>query len=355
MEEQMLRPYRNENAAYDDVFLFFLNQHKHRVLPPALFNITPRELNQLVAPQSMAFRLLLRNCIPYLELIRWDKPTGTNLMFWPFAWGLTMAAYDQRMPVATYVPCLAGCLFAAFIIRSSACTVNDIFDRNFDAQVQRTKNRPLPSGRISVKAASVYLLGQYLIGVSFFCSTMHDLALQLALFQLVPLFGIYPLMKRLTNWPQAWLGVAMNFGFVTAWVSQNSPSNNFLIVVVMMGCWCWTMMYDTIYACQDIQDDVKAGVHSSAIAFGSWIRPMLFLFGLTFFSAFLVAGALNHHGLAYYVISIGGLGIHLAWQCLTVDLDSPKSCWDNFQSNGTLGLVIWGGILVDYLYSCSRP
>ncbi|KAG6815765.1 hypothetical protein H0H93_009059, partial [Arthromyces matolae] len=206
-----------------------------------------------------------------------------------------MAAYRERTPLVAYALRLAECLFAAFIVRSSACTVNDIFDRNFDAQVERTKNRPLPSGRLSVKAASIFLLAQYLIGAIFFFATTKGRALQVALFQLVPLFAIYPLMKRVTDWPQAWLGVAMNF--------------------------------DTIYACQDIKDDVKAGVRSSALALGSIIKPMLIIFGLTFLVTFGVAGLLNHQGPVYFVISIGGLAAHLIWQLVTVDLDVPESCW----------------------------
>ncbi|KAK7446660.1 hypothetical protein VKT23_014355 [Stygiomarasmius scandens] len=128
-------------------------------------------------------------------------------------------------------------------MRSSACTVNDIFDRNMDAGVERTKNRPLPSGRVSLFAATAFLSFQYIIGITFFYFTVSDLALWIALAQLLPIFAIYPLLKRVTYWPQAWLGFAMNFGFVTAWVSTTDCLNWPLLCAAMIACWCWTMLY----------------------------------------------------------------------------------------------------------------
>ncbi|KAF9059384.1 UbiA prenyltransferase family-domain-containing protein [Rhodocollybia butyracea] len=288
---------------------------------------------------------------PYLELIRLEKPTGIKLMFWPFAWGLTMAAYSVKMPWNTYTFHLMQCLVGAFIIRSSACTINDIFDRKMDAGVERTKNRPLASGRISVFAASIYVLIQYAIGIAWFYFTVEDLALWVALVQLLPIFAIYPLLKRVTYWPQAWLGFAMNFGLVTAWVSTTNTFNSPLLVTAMSGCWSWTMLYDTIYACQDIEDDVKMGVRSTAILFGSHIRPLLTACGSVFVILFCSAGILNGQGPAFYVISVGGLLLHLIWQWKTVDLEIPQSCWDNFNSQGRLGCIIWLGLVIDYVYS----
>ncbi|GLB39545.1 putative ubiA prenyltransferase family protein [Lyophyllum shimeji] len=276
---------------------------------------------------------------PYLELIRLEKPTGTILMFWPFAYGLTMATYHVGLPLSRYSAELAKCLFAAFILRSSACTVNDIFDRKVDAGVERTKNRPLASGRISVLAATIYLFVQYIIGVAFFYLTVRGLALWVALFQLLPLFAIYPLLKRVTHWPQAWLGFAMNFGFITAWVSLTGHLDVPLLSAAMAGCWCWTMLYDTIYACQDIKDDVKMGVRSTAILFGSWIRPLLMLCGSILVTMLGVAGHVNGQGLPYFLLSVGGTAAHLAWQFMTVDLEVPSSCWENFKRNGHLGWI----------------
>ncbi|KAF9555508.1 UbiA prenyltransferase [Agrocybe pediades] len=285
---------------------------------------------------------------PYLELIRIEKPTGTVLMFWPFAWGLTMAAQTVQLPLNVYCLELAKCLFGAFVVRSSACTVNDLFDRHVDAGVERTRNRPLASGRITVLNATLFLFFQYLVGITFFFYTTRDIALWAAMFQLFPLFLIYPLLKRYTHWPQAWLGFAMNFGYITAWTTTTNSINLRVVLPAVAGCWCWTMLYDTVYACQDIQDDIKMGVRSTAILFGSWIRPLLVCCGLSFLTFLALAGALNCNGPAYFIISIGGTAIHLVWQYLTVDLEEPNSCWANFNRNGKLGWIIWGGMVADY-------
>jgi len=244
---------------------------------------------------------------------------------------------------------LGRAFVCAFLLRSSACTINDIFDRNMDAGVERCKTRPLPSGRVSVVAATLYLFTQYALGVAFLLFTEKGLALRVALFQMLPLFAIYPLMKRVTYWPQAWLGFAMNFGFVAAWVSVTQSVDYPVLTLAMASCWCWTMLYDTIYACQDIRDDVKMGVRSTAILFGSWIRPLLIMFGILFISLIAVAGVYNGQGMPYFTVSIGGTVLHLFWQYLTVDLEVPKSCWTNFNRNGQLGWIVWGGLMADYV------
>ncbi|KAF8153319.1 UbiA prenyltransferase family [Crassisporium funariophilum] len=270
-------------------------------------------------------------------------------MFWPFAWGLTMAAYRTSLPIKSHNLALFKCLLWAFILRSSACTINDIFDRKMDAGVERTRNRPMASGRISVPAATIFLLVQYAVGIVFFYLTVHDLALWVALFQLLPLFAIYPLLKRWTHWPQAWLGFAMNFGLITAWIAITGAVDGPLLGISILGCWCWTMLYDTIYACQDIEDDVKMGVRSTAILFGTWIRPLLVGCGLTFVAMLAMAGYLNSQGPAYFVLSVGGTATHFVWQYMTVDLNIPSSCWKNFNRNGQLGWIVWGGLMIDYI------
>lgn len=301
-------------------------------------------------PLKFPLGLVSKPIRPYLELIRFEKPTGTILMFWPFAWALTMSAHRTHLPLARYGVEIIKCFIGAFLLRSSACTVNDIFDRKVDAAVERTRNRPLASGRISVFAATIYLFAQYVLGVIFFVLTIKGLALNVALFQLLPLFGIYPLLKRTTHWPQAWLGFAMNFGFITAWVSTTGHFDVRVLAAAMTGCWCWTMLYDTVYACQDIRDDIKTGVRSTAILFGPWIRPLLVACGVVFVAAMGLAGYFNGQGPFYFVLSIGGAMAHLVWQYLTVDLDVPQSCWDNFNRNGKLGWIIWAGLMGDYLY-----
>ncbi|KAJ3528987.1 hypothetical protein NMY22_g9187 [Coprinellus aureogranulatus] len=192
---------------------------------------------QSIPPPKFPLGLFPNPVRPYLELIRLEKPTGTILFFWPFAWGLTMAAYRIRSSPSAYSLDLLKCLVGAFLLRSSACTVNDIFDRDVDAGVARTRNRPLPSGRISVSGAAIFLLVQYALGVGFFVLTIDGIALYVALFQLFPLFGIYPFLKRITHWPQAWLGLAMNFGFITAWVATTGSFDVQVLAAAMSGCW----------------------------------------------------------------------------------------------------------------------
>ncbi|KAJ7648275.1 UbiA prenyltransferase family [Mycena polygramma] len=284
---------------------------------------------------------------PYLELIRLEKPTGTILMFWPSAWGLTMAAYATGLPLHVYLTQVAKALVSAFLLRSSACTINDIFDRKVDAGVERSKTRPLPSGRISVQAATMYLFLQYALAPAIVIIPPHTLVRPLM--PVVLRFAIYPLLKRVTHWPQAWLGFAMNFGFVTAWLSVQGAVDYRVITAAMISCWWSVLILHTIYACQDIRDDVKMGVRSTAILFGSWIRPLLIAFGIIFVCMLAVAGALNGQGTPFFAISIGGTLLHLCWQLDTVDLNIPKSCWDNFNSNGRLGWIVWAGLMADYI------
>ncbi|PPQ79022.1 hypothetical protein CVT25_002331 [Psilocybe cyanescens] len=276
---------------------------------------------------------------PYLELIRLEKRVSivySNGLDSYIAWGLTMAAFSIQLPVKTYAIELLKFLIGAFILRSSACTVNDIFDRRVDAGVERTRNRPIPSGRISVFAAIIFLFAQYAVGIAFFYFTVKDTA-----------FAIYPILKRYTHWPQAWLGFAMNFGFITAWVATTKVIDIPLLLTSIMACWCFTKYaLDTVYACQDIEDDLKTGVRSTAILFGNWIRPLLRSQGGS--------------------ISRGVPILFFQWE-EPVCLDVPKSCWStyligimhrkadhkfkpvNFNRNGQLGWIIWSGLIVDYL------
>ncbi|KAJ6471928.1 UbiA prenyltransferase family, partial [Mycena sanguinolenta] len=268
------------------------------------------------------------------------------------AWGFTMGAYAIALPLNAYWTGVAKCLISAFVIRSSACTINDILDRKFDAGVGELccfcsgpliklfGYRPLPSGRISVQAATLYLLWQYAFRIAFVCLTERGLA-----------FAIYPLLKRVTYWLQAWLGLAMNFRFITAWISVAGTVNYGVLSAAMGSCWCWTMLYDTIYTCQDIRDDIKVGVRSTAILFGNWIRPLLLLSGIFFVSLLAAAGVLNSQGIPFFALSIlvGGTIVHLSWQFRTVDLDVPESCWRNFKSHGALGWIIWAGLMLDYV------
>jgi len=291
---------------------------------------------------------------PYLELIRFQKPTGTIIMFWPFAWGLTMAAYRTNLDLNTYWMEIARLLVAAFIVRSSACTINDIFDRKFDAGVERSKNRPLASGRVSVFGAVAFLVAQYLVAVLFYFS-YQGIAFYTAITQLLPVFIVYPLMKRVTYWPQAWLGVGLSFGLPISWASvTGNLDETELIGIMMFGIWAWCMHIDTIYACQDRRDDVKVGVKSTAVMLGDYVRPFTSVCAAMFAGALWYAGSLNGQSDIFTYIGVGGTVAHLVYQYAIVDLDVPSSCWQNFLSNGHLGLIPWIGLLLDYLHKIDR-
>ncbi|KAI0692904.1 UbiA prenyltransferase family [Cytidiella melzeri] len=286
----------------------------------------------------------------YYELTRLHKPVmGNTLMFWPCAWGLTMAAYCNGTSLA--VLAYQTLLFAigSTLLHSAACVLNDICDVEFDKQVERTRSRPLPSGVVSVSEAWILLFVLLLPTIAMTMLSNHTTTL-LALFGIVPLHALYPLMKRWTYWPQAWLGLAMNWGYVVAWfaVTDNTSSKTSTISSFFFGTVCWTIVYDTIYACQDREDDVAAGIKSTAVLFGSYVRPILIVFTLAFLAFLLYAGVLNGQSVGYFVVSCGGSAVHFVWQFWTWKVERPEDGGNKFQANGWTGLVIWIGMLVDY-------
>ena len=169
------------------------------------------------------------------------------------------------------------------------------------------------------------------------------------MFGIFPLHAIYPLMKRWTNWPQAWLGWAMNWGVWVAYITVRHQIDLHIVGALFLGSICWTIVYDTIYAHQDKLDDIKAGIGSTAVLFGDNSKLILSIFASVFVSAIAYAGYNNHQGPAFYAVSVFGTAAHFAWQIGTVDLDIPSSCFEKFLSNGNyLGGIVWSGILLDY-------
>lgn len=298
--------------------------------------------------QTPTVRSFAATVKPWIQLTRIHKFAGTMVLFWPFAWSFTMAARVMHLELPTYM----GGLFKGFIgsslLHSAGCIWNDILDREFDSQVERTKNRPIASGAIGVPGALVFLFIH--LAVLFTMIWNFDPhAFQFGVISIVVLPGIYPFIKRISYWPQAWLGLAMNVGVPMAWLSQGQglPLS---IITMYAGCWAWTMWYDTIYACQDKRDDVKAGVKSTALLFGDVIKPILTVFASALVVSLWVAGQMNDMGVYYKVISVGGAISYLVMDTITVDLDSPKSCWASFHRNGfQFGGLVWAGVLADYV------
>ncbi|EPQ52932.1 hypothetical protein GLOTRDRAFT_45519, partial [Gloeophyllum trabeum ATCC 11539] len=213
---------------------------------------------------------------------------------------------------------------------------------------ERTKTRPLASGAISLNEALICLL-LHLIACAWMISWSNSVAQGFALFGVFPLHALYPLMKRWIDWPQAWLGLAMNWGFTVAWAGETGRMDLSLFIPLIIGSACWTIVYDTIYACQDKEDDRKAGVKSTALLFGSEVRPILSCFAAIFIGCLWHVGVVNEHSAPFFIISIAGAAMHLIWQLRTVDVDDPADCWGKFKANGDTGFIIWAGILADYI------
>ncbi|KAJ3479714.1 hypothetical protein NLI96_g8863 [Meripilus lineatus] len=280
---------------------------------------------------------------PYLELSRVRKLTGKAFIFWPFAWGLSMAAYRTGLPLQTYVTDMLRFFCVAYIVHSSCCTINDMFDRDVDAGVERTKDRPLPSGRVSMFAAFIHLLFQYGIGI-WFIKSMDETA-----------FFIYPLFKRFTNWPQAYLGFVISFGLIVAWVDTTHSIDPKLLAAMFVASTCWTIQYDTIYACQDREDDVKMGVGSTAVLFGNCVVPFVQVNALIFVAFLIYAGNLNNQGVWYYLVTIGGTTVSLLRQFSMLDVKDASSCANAFKQNAQLGWIVTLGIALDCYFTLQVP
>ncbi|KAF5387186.1 hypothetical protein D9615_001585 [Tricholomella constricta] len=273
------------------------------------------------------------NLKPWVDLTRASKFAGTMVVFWPFAWGLTMAARTISMPIVNFCSLMVVGLIGAFLSHSAGCVWNDILDRHFDAKVDRTKHRPVASGKVSVLGASLFLCA-HLVILIFMIWDVNRLAWTVGLLALFPLTGIYPFMKRVTYWPQAWLGIAINIGISMSWAIATStipPSS----LVLSAGCFFWTLWYDTIYACQDKKDDVNAGVKSTALLFGSHVKQVLAVFGSMMIGGLTISGIMNNQSLPFYLFS---------------------SCWHTFEANGFyFGAVVEAGLVFDYLTHLTRP
>lgn len=279
---------------------------------------------------------------PYLRLARVDRPIGTWLLLIPCWWGLALAAVhapdSSRWEAAVY-----ALLFAvgAFVMRGAGCTWNDILDREYDARVARTASRPIPSGAVSVPQAAVFLALLLLTGLAVLLF-FNGFAIMLSIASLL-LVALYPLMKRVTYWPQAFLGLTFNWGALVGWAAVTGGLAAPALLLYAAGFF-WTLGYDTIYAHQDKEDDALIGVKSSALKLGGHTRPWLWAFyGM---AVALLAAAFGSAGLALPSFAFLALAAALlAHQAAAVDLDDPKDCLDKFRANRFAGLVLLCAIL----------
>ena len=267
---------------------------------------------------------------PYASLMRLDRPIGTWLLFWPCAWSVALAGHSHW---AMYLAFAVG----AFAMRSAGCVYNDIVDRELDRQVERTRLRPLASGRASLRAAWLLIAGLCLAGL--LVLLQFEPAGQAVAIASLGLVAAYPFMKRLTWWPQAWLGLVFSWGALVGWPAV---TGEFALAPLMLwiGTVFWVIGYDTIYAIQDIEDDALVGVKSSARRLGIKVRA-----GVAGFYAAAVAG----WGAAIWLVFPDPLAllallpaaVHLAWQAARVDRSDGASALGLFRSNRFAGLLLF--------------
>ncbi len=278
----------------------------------------------------------------FIELTRLKSPTGYMLLFWPCAWGLTIA-YDFSNNINIYIFYLLLFFLGSILMRSAGCIINDIVDRNFDQKVIRTKNRPIASGKISIKLALIYSLILCLIAFLILVN-FNFLTIVLAICSM-PLAFSYPLMKRYTYWPQLFLGITFNYGLILGWTSVNE-NLNIIPIIFYIGAIFWTLGYDTIYGFQDIKDDEIIGVKSTSIKFKK--SPILFLFicYAIFTISILTLGFKMNFNNLFFMFFILPL-VHLfIFQIKRLKIEDSLNCLKIFKSNNFLGLLIFCNILI---------
>jgi 4-hydroxybenzoate polyprenyltransferase len=269
----------------------------------------------------------------YAVLARWDRPIGTWLLLLPGWWALALA---PGPPDWRRLALFALFGVGAVAMRGAGCVINDLIDRNLDAKVERTRNRPLASGRLRIPQALVFLALQLLVGLAVL-TAFNPFAIALA-FASVPLIVTYPLMKRVTWWPQAFLGITFNWGALVGWAAVTGELALPALLLYVAGFF-WTLGYDTIYAHQDKADDALIGVRSSARRLGAATQRWLWgFYGLTL-ALLAAAGWQMALGPLFYLLLLGA-GAHFVWQIRTLEIDAPASCLRRFRSNRDLGLLV---------------
>ena len=283
----------------------------------------------------------------YLQLMRADRPIGTWLLLWPGLWSIILAShYYGSVEAVPNIKLLLLFSVGAFIMRGAGCVVNDLWDREADAKVERTRARPLPSGRVSVFGAFVFLTFLCLIGLAILLQ-LNRFAQMVGAASLI-LIVIYPLMKRITYWPQLMLGFTFNWGALLGWsaVSETIALPAFLLYA---GGIFWTLGYDTIYAHQDREDDALIGVKSTALKLGDKTHQWLAGFYTCALVLFLSAGWVANIGAGFYMVMLFAAG-HFIYQYRTLDIDDREMCLKLFKSNHHFGLIVFISMLIGHQF-----
>lgn len=281
---------------------------------------------------------------PYLRLIRLDRPIGTWLLFLPSAWSITLATPSGQLPDVGLLTLFA---LGSFMMRSAGCTINDMWDKDFDIHVERTKDRPIACGEISRLKAFVFL-GLPLSASLAILLTLNSNTVVLGFAAMFPVI-VYPLMKRITYWPQAFLGITFNYGALMGW-SAVRGCLEWSVVPLYLSCFAWTMLYDSIYAFQDKDFDLQIGVKSTAQRFADHPRLWMSAFAAAMTCGLASTGWICQQPWPYY-LGVSLFAAHLGRQIFTVDVNDPKSCGQKFRSNRDIGLIFWALLLVSSMYS----
>ena len=278
----------------------------------------------------------------FIELTRLKKPIGFMLLFWPCAWGLTLA-YDFSSNLNNYFFYLILFFLGSVFMRSAGCIVNDILDKEFDSKVFRTKNRPIASGKISIKIAILYAFILCLLAL-FVLLNFNLFTIILALGSM-PLAFTYPLMKRFTYWPQLFLGITFNYGLILGWTAIKGEIS-IVPMIFYLGAIFWTLGYDTIYGYQDIKDDEIIGLKSTSIKFKGKEKKFLFMCYAFVLILLIFGGYKMELHTSYYLLSLIPF-VHLfIYQIKTFNLNDPSSCFKVFKSNNLFGLIVFLNILI---------
>jgi len=281
---------------------------------------------------------------PFVQLARYDKPIGFMLLFWPCIWSLLLYSLHvgELVPISFFILFFIG----SIIMRGAGCTWNDFLDKDYDKSVKRTKDRPLASSKIKITTAIIFLIIQLFIGLLILIQ-FNKLTIIFGCLSLIPVF-IYPLMKRITWWPQVFLGITFNWGALLGWMSVSNNFSSVYPLFLYIACIFWTIGYDTIYAHQDKDDDLLLNLKSSAIKLGENTKYAMLIFYSIFFIIFAVI-LLNLSNSLIIHIAILSLLVHLVSQIIYLDIDNSERCLKIFKSNNLLGIQISFFLILEVL------
>jgi 4-hydroxybenzoate polyprenyltransferase len=278
---------------------------------------------------------------PYLRLSRLDRPIGSWLLLMPCWWSVGLASMHQdRFPNVWHIVLF---FIGAFAMRGAGCTWNDLVDHDLDEKVERTRSRPIPSKQVTIAQATVFMLAQALVGLLVLIQ-FNRFTVIIGLASLLVVV-IYPFMKRITYWPQIFLGLAFSWGALMGWPATFGRLD-WPVLVLYAGSICWVIGYDTIYAHQDREDDLLIGIKSTALLFGERTPAMLASFYSATVVLISVAGLAAGGGLIF-TLGLIAFAAHLAWQVTRLDIDDPAHCLVLFKSNRDAGLILFGAMLLD--------